>query len=191
MNSFLASVQTTAFRMAFGAVGSEAEALDVVQDAMLTMAQRYAHKPATQWKPLFYRVLRNRITDSHRQAQRGRRRFTSLFQRSVEGEESSLLESEPAPVDDEPAQRVRDDRLSDAVVTAVAELPERQQQAFVLRAVEGMNVAETAQAMGCTGGSVKTHYSRALRALRERLQQAGWTPDGMSPATVTPTRELG
>jgi len=172
MDAFLRSVERRGFLMARVALGNEDDALDALQDAMLRLVQRYAERPAAEWRPLFYRILRNRITDTHR-----RRRIGSWLggwkpRRHEEDEDDAdpiqLLE-DPAPGN--PERLVAGERRGEALTKALGELPARQQQAFMLRCWEGLSTAETAQAMGCSEGSVKTHYFRALQALRERLEE--------------------
>ena len=168
-DAFLREVQASAFRLASMSLGNEADALDVCQDAMLTMAERYAHKPPSQWRALFFRVLRNRITDVHRRGQRWGKLFVGVFQRADDEDPNSVVDQTQAPAQTEPERAAMGDAEGERMLTALEILPERQRQAFVLRAVEGMDVRETAYAMGCTAGSVKTHYSRAMAALRRQL----------------------
>ena len=154
--------------MAVFAVNDNQDALDVVQDAMLTLAQKYASRPAVEWRPLFYRILRNRINDTHRSRQRWRRIFDG-FGRSDESQDDPVA-AVPGPVQQEPERRSELDTVTQALAEQVAGLPARQREAFLLRAWEGLDVAETALAMGCSSGSVKTHYSRAVHSLRAALQ---------------------
>lgn len=175
LNAFLEEVQASAFRLAVMSVRNEADALDICQDAMLTLAERYAHKPSSSWRPLFFRILRNRITDSHRSGQRRAKLFASFSWRSSTADPDDEPASDPiasaeAPNSAEPVIALEASDDGEQLVQAVEVLPERQRQAFVLRAVEGMDVRETAFAMGCSAGSVKTHYSRALTALRAQLE---------------------
>lgn len=157
--------------MAQFAVQDVDEALDIVQDAMLTLVRKYAHKPQDQWRPLFYRILKNRITDSHRRNMVKRRRFFA----GGSGQEDEYAGDDPiartpARESANPDRRAQLDGAAVELQDAVARLPTRQQQAFLLRALEGLNVADTALAMQCSQGSVKTHYSRALAALRLALE---------------------
>lgn len=171
IDRFLADVEKRAFRMAQVAVRDVDEALDIVQDAMLTLVRKYAHKPQDQWRPLFYRILKNRITDSHRRATVKRKLFFSgWFAHGEEEADDDPLERVPGRESSNPDRRLQLDGAADELQEAVGRLPARQQQAFLLRALEGLNVAETAQAMQCSQGSVKTHYSRALAALRVALE---------------------
>lgn len=166
LNRFLAGVEKKAFYMARAAVGDHDDALDIVQEAMITLVRKYSDKDEEQWRPLFYRILQNKITDWHRRSSFRRRLFGS---RSEEDDDS--LDEVPGLSSVEPAARVQLDESTAKLIDLVAELPLRQQQAFLLRSLEGLNVSETAKAMGCSQGSVKTHYSRAVHSMREQLQE--------------------
>jgi RNA polymerase sigma-70 factor (ECF subfamily) len=168
LDSFLAGVERRAFRMALFAVGNRDDALDIVQEAMLKLVQRYRHRPAAEWPPLFYRILQSRMRD-HLRRERIRRRWRIWFGGSDE-QAADPLESLPAPVDADPAIQAQDEGILRAIEAAVQALPLRQQQAFLLRAWEGLDVADTARAMDCSEGSVKTHYARALQSLRRQLE---------------------
>lgn len=172
LNRFLASVEKRAFGMAQIAVRNADDALDIVQDAMLTLAVKYAAKPENQWRPLFYRILQNRITDFHRRST-VRGRVFALFNGTAGGdtEQSDVLANTPGRESQQPDTRLQLDGVVDGLEQALGGLPPRQQQAFLLRVWEGLSVADTAVAMGCSQGSVKTHYSRATHALREQLQE--------------------
>lgn len=170
MEVFLESVQRRAFRMARFALGNPDDALDVVQEAMTALVGRYRHRPAKEWKVLFYRILRNKIHDWHRR-RRIRLRWHAWFApKDAAGEEAGdPIEALPDNGYASPAeQHLMEDAVA-AVDAAVHQLPLRQQQAFLLRAWEEMSVSETAAAMQCSEGSVKTHYSRAVQRLRQML----------------------
>lgn len=157
--------------MAQFAVKDVDEALDIVQDAMFTLVRKYAHKPSDQWRPLFYRIVQNRITDFHRRNTVKRRIFfTSWISVDDEDGIQDPIEAAPAAQSANPDRRMQLDGATDELQAAVGRLPARQQQAFLLRALEGLNVAETATAMKCSQGSVKTHYSRAVHSLRSALE---------------------
>jgi len=168
IDQFLASIERRAFRMADIATNNPDDALELVQDAMLAFVRSYANKPAEQWKPLFYRVLQNRIIDWHRRS-KVRNRWMVWLKREPESD-MDPIQSMPDPVRGDADIQVGRDDATEAMVNALKKLPDRQQQAFILRAWEGMNVAATATAMGCSSGSVKTHYSRALTRLRKELE---------------------
>lgn len=169
LDGFLAGAERRAFRMARLATGSRDEALDIVQDAMLALARRYAGREPAEWGPLFHRILQSRIRDWYRRQQVRRRVFGWLSA----GEEDSgdPLEAVADERGAGPAGEHAQARFSEALERALRRLPLRQQQVFLLRAWEGLNVAETARAMGISEGSVKTHYSRAVHALREQLEE--------------------
>ncbi len=155
--------------MARFATSNTDEALDLVQDAMLDFVKRYTGRPAAEWHVLFYRILHSRITDWYRRAAvRNRVRYWFMPD-DEEGEDPINTIADPAAPD--PAELVIRRDTGEALEKAVRQLPLRQRQAFLLRAWEGFDVAQTAAAMGCSEGSVKTHYSRAVHTLR------GWLED--------------
>jgi RNA polymerase sigma-70 factor (ECF subfamily) len=169
MDRFLADVERRAFRMADIAVRNRDDALDIVQDTMLRFVKSYADRPTDEWAPLFYRVLRNRIVD-HQRSSNVRRRIFGWISPSGDPDEPA----DPGAVAPDLAMRTPEqqtglDESMSALQQAIGKLPDRQQQAFLLRTMEGLNVAATAVAMGCSDGSVKQHYYRAVRALRAAL----------------------
>jgi RNA polymerase sigma-70 factor (ECF subfamily) len=169
LNQFLAGVELKAFKIAQAALRHEDDALDAVQDAMLQLARAYADRPAQEWKPLFYRILENRIRDmQRRRTVRGRVIAWLPFRGDEDEEEPDPIAQAPSP-DPQPPRRLELDQAMATLEKALGELPRRQQQAFLLRTLEGLDVAQTAVAMGCSQGSVKTHYFRALQALRAQL----------------------
>lgn len=152
-------------------VGDTDEALDLVQDAMLGFVRRYSARPEAEWNALFYRILQNRITDWYRRAA-VRNRFRAWFGNPGEDDEKEdpiqTLADKASP---DPVTSLIHSDAAEAMKSAILSLPLRQRQAFLFRAWEGMDVAQTAFAMGCSEGSVKTHYSRAVHALRELLKE--------------------
>jgi len=170
LDKFLAGVERRAFQMARMAVRDADEAMDIVQDAMIKLARNYANRPSDEWRPLFYRILNNRIRDWQRRRVVRNKLFGWLPGTFVDDEDEGGDPYQDVPgTTHGPTEQLM---LSDAMVTlqaALRELPARQQQAFCLRNIEGLDVAQTAMAMGCSEGSVKTHYSRAVHTLRERL----------------------
>lgn len=169
LDAFLASVERRAFRMAEIATRDRDEALDLVQDAMLQLSRRYAGRPAEEWPALFYRILENRIRDwQRRQTVKNRLFFWRAPARDGEDEEDPMaLIAEPGAGPHEDVQRAEQMRCLEQ---ALHGLPARQREAFELRLWEGLSVEETARAMGCSDGSVKTHLHRALAALRQELE---------------------
>ena len=169
LDQFLASVEKRAFKIAQIGLRNDDDALDAVQDAMMKLVQSYAARPAEEWRPLFHRILANRIRDmQRRRTVRGRIMAWLPARDSEDDEEFDPIAQAPSQ-DAGPAKRLELDEAIGALETAVADLPPRQQQAFLLRNFEGLDVSETASAMGCSEGSVKTHYFRALENLRGRL----------------------
>lgn len=167
MDRFLADVERRAFRIADIAVRNADDALDIVQDSMMRFVRRYSAKPENEWAPLFFRVLRNRIID-HQRGQSVRGRVMAWFSRPDDDREDPVA-SAPDPSMRNPEQQAGLDDAMSALEQAVGELPERQREAFLLRTMEGLDVADTATAMGCSDGSVKQHYYRAVRSLRAAL----------------------
>ena len=169
LEQFLASVEKRAFRIAQLGLRNDDDALDAVQDAMMKLVQSYGSRSSEEWRPLFYRILANRIRDlQRRRTVRGRIMSWLPGRDAEDDEEFDFVAQAPSP-EVNPARRLELDEAIGALETAIAELPPRQQQAFLLRNFEGLDVGETASAMGCSEGSVKTHYFRALAALRARL----------------------
>jgi RNA polymerase sigma-70 factor (ECF subfamily) len=170
LNQFLAGVELKAFKIAQAALRHEDDALDAVQDAMLQLARAYSDRPAEEWKPLFYRILENRIRDmQRRRTVRGRVISWLPFRGNDEDDEEQDPIAQAPSFDPQPPRKLEISETMDALERAIEALPRRQQQVFMLRTLEGMDVAETATAMGCSEGSVKTHYFRALQSLRAQL----------------------
>lgn len=140
------------------------EALDIVQDAMFTLAQKYSSRPAEEYAPLFHTILYSKINDWHRK-QKVRNRWRVFVNRSPD-EQSNIEDTVPQSLFREPEQQMLELEDAEQMYALIKKLPQRQQQALILRAWEGYNVAETAKIMKCSEGSVKTHYSRAVHALR-------------------------
>ncbi|SKA82982.1 RNA polymerase sigma-70 factor, ECF subfamily [Thiothrix eikelboomii] len=169
INHFLASVEKRAFITARLATQNEDDALDIVQDAMLGLVQHYSEHPAVEWGALFHSVLHSKINDWHRRRQ-VRQRWRVFFHDSAEAEELPEPDELVAQTQFlEPDRQLQNDELSQRLVELIGQLPLRQQQALVLRAWEGYDIAETAKIMGCSEGSVKTHLARAIRQMRDYL----------------------
>ncbi len=170
LNDFLVGVERKAFRMAVMAIGNHDDALDIVQDSMLVFVSRYNKRPINEWTPLFYRVLQSRITDSHRRAL-VRNRFRVWFNwNGSEDSREDPLEQLPDSASAQPDNIIECSQTTAVLKRALKDLPLRQQQAFLLRYWEGLDTRETAIAMSCSQGSVKTHLSRAIHALRGCLE---------------------
>jgi RNA polymerase sigma-70 factor (ECF subfamily) len=170
LDRFLRTVERRALRMAEFAAGSREEALDLVQDAMFGFVRHYADKPEAEWAPLFYRVLDSRLNDWHRRRQVRTRWLDALVRPGDDDAQDPL--AQVADTDDPgPLLRLAGSQAATALDAALTALPLRQRQAFLLRVWEGFDVATTAATMRCSEGSVKTHLSRALSALRRRLEE--------------------
>jgi RNA polymerase sigma-70 factor, ECF subfamily len=168
LERFLAGIERRAFVMARMATGNAEEALDLVQDSMLQLVRHYSGRDEGEWGPLFHRILQRRIYDWYRRT-RVRNRWRHWFNRN-DDTDGDPLENLVDPAAVEPPEAIGNDRAMVAMQAAIAQLPLRQQQAFLLRAWQGFDTEETARAMKCSEGSVKTHYSRAVHALREKLK---------------------
>ena len=180
---FLKSVEKRAFKRAVYAVRSDDAALDIVQDAMMRLAEKYADRPAAELPLVFQRILSNATMDWFRRekVRTGVIQSLSAFDPGGGGDgEFDALEMLHA-LEDTLGTESAVDAVSRAQVlrsidAAVAALPPRQREAFLLRYWEEFDVAETAAVMGCSQGSVKTHCSRAVHALAKALRTKGITP---------------
>lgn len=166
LNQFLAQAEKRAFRMAQIATGNREEALDIVQDAMMMLVRKYSDRNEDEWGALFYRIVQNRIRDWYRR-QKVRNIWHSWFGNSEEDDQG--IESLPEIISNNPEKKVSLHHMTEQLEKALSDLPLRQQQTFLLRAWEGLDVKQTAQALGISEGSIKTHYSRAVHSLREAL----------------------
>ena len=176
LNRFLAEVERRALRIAEISVRDRDDALDLVQDAMIKLCRSYGERPSNEWTPVVYRILQNGVRDWHRR-QAVRNRVMVWFGRGRNDEDDYVVVAgAPDPIGRSPDEELVNAEAMGSLELAVSDLPARQREAFMLRTFEGLNVAGTALAMGCSEGSVKTHYSRAIHALRERLEEHG--PDG-------------
>lgn len=169
LDRFLAGVECRAFRMAQIATGCDDEALDLVQEAMLKLVERYGTRAEAEWGPLFHRILQSKIRDWYRRT-KVRSRWRLWLSRDEDGGEAEdPLEAIADAVTPLADHQLQTKEAAAALDAALRMLPLRQQQAFLLRAWEELDVAQTAEAMGCSEGSVKTHYFRAVRTLRTLL----------------------
>lgn len=173
LDAFLASVERRAWLIARLSTRDDDVAFDIVQDTMLRMFERYADKPSEERSALFFRILNNRITDHHRR--RGFDRLIRWFGERGDSisETSDMPEAVDQLADDSagPEARADVDELGNTLRRALDSLPQRQRQVFLLRQWQGMSVAETAFALSISQGSVKTHLSRAMDAMRFSLQE--------------------
>lgn len=179
LSDFLVQVERRAFKQAVFAVHDDHSALDIVQDAMMRLAEKYGSRPADELPMLFQRILQNAIRDYFRR-HKVRALWTTLlssFSFNKEGDEQDPLETLEVESDsnhfENPANQLDRAQTLAVIEEALEKLPARQREAFVLRYWEDMDVAETAAAMGCSEGSVKTHCSRAVHALAAMLKGKG------------------
>jgi RNA polymerase sigma-70 factor (ECF subfamily) len=179
LNDFLANVERRAFKQAVYAVRKDEAALDIVQDAMIKLAEKYGDKPLAELPMLFQRILQNTILDYFRR-EKVRNTWVSLFSgfsREGEDEEFDILSSyeaeEGSAAAESSADQVERAETLKLIEAEIQKLPARQREAFLMRYWQDMDVAETAEAMGCSEGSVKTHCSRATHALAEALKAKG------------------
>ncbi len=169
LDAFLASVERRALRIAEIATRDRDEALDLVQDAMFQLARRYARRPPAEWPPLFYRILENRVHDWRRRHARHGHLFADPEWGDLRGAADDALERIADPAQPDGMAALQSQQSMQRLEAALRALPRRQREAFELRIWEGLSVDDTASAMGCSDGSVKTHLSRALQALRRQL----------------------
>lgn len=181
LSDFLASVERRAFKQCVFSVQDEEAALDIVQDAMMRLAEKYADRPPAELPLLFQRILQNGVRDHFRRG-KVRSTWTTLLSNlgmGGEDDDADPLETmevaESGSVPASPADRLEQAQVMAAIEEAVRALPERQREAFMLRYWEELDVSETARVMGCSEGSVKTHCSRATHALAKILKSKGIT----------------
>jgi len=180
LSAFLESVERRAFKQAVFAVRDEDAALDIVQDAMLRLAEKYGHRPVAELPMLFHRIVQNAIRDWFRR-QKVRSLWTTLLS-SLGGARGEEDDSDPLetlqPVDgsnviEAPGEQLERAQVLEIIEQELQKLPARQREAFIMRYWEELDVAETARVMGCSEGSVKTHCSRAAHALATALRARG------------------
>ena len=179
LSQFLSAVERRAYKQALYAIRNEHTALDIVQDAMIKLAEKYGDKPAAEFPMLFQRILQNTIRDYHRR-QKVRNAWTTLFSSLPPNNESEEYDPLDSLKDDDnqsapptPENALQQRQIIALIEQALVKLSSRQREAFLLRYWEGMDTSETAAAMGCTEGSVKVHCSRATHALAETLKAKG------------------
>lgn len=168
LNQFLADNEKRAFRMAQFATGNRDDALDIVQEAMIKLVNKYRYLPEQDWPPLFHRIVQRQITDWHR-SQTIRQKFFGWLPTTNEQQTETSLDQVEDLSARTPDMHLLNEQAIELLQAELQLLPLRQRQAFLLRCWQGLNTAETAAAMGCSTGSVKTHYHRALNVLRNKL----------------------
>ena len=179
LSDFLASVEKRAFKRTVYHVRDEEAALDIVQDSMMKLAEHYGDKPPNELPMLFQRILSNCTLDFFRRQKTRNALFSNLsdFESAAEDGDFDLLETYTSPEHSQQVESAEDSTRRAQVLreieAGIQELPARQREAFLMRYWEDMDVAETAAAMGCSEGSVKTHCSRAVQALSKALKAKG------------------
>jgi RNA polymerase sigma-70 factor, ECF subfamily len=181
LEAFLKSIERRAFKQAMFAVRDQEAALDIVQDAMLRLAEKYGHRPASELPLLFHRIVQNAVRDWYRR-QKVRSLWTTLLSSLSGGSDDedrdpleTLEAADGSNPQNAPAEQLEQSQVIEIIEQELTRLPERQRQAFIMRYWEELDVAETAKAMGCSEGSVKTHCSRATHALAIALKARGIT----------------
>ncbi len=192
LSDFLASVERRAFKQTAYAVRDDHAALDIVQDSMMKLAEKYGDHAVTEFPMLFQRILQNTMRDFWRR-QKVRNLWTTLLS-SFSGNDADSEERDPLETidveddSDEPSAVLAKNQTIALIELALQKLPLRQREAFVLRYWEEMDVAETAEIMGCSDGSVKTHCSRAVHALAIELRKQGLDKIGLSNVTLNESK---
>jgi RNA polymerase sigma-70 factor (ECF subfamily) len=171
LDAFFRNHEKKALRLARFTLGEREDALDAVQEAMTRLVRSYAERPQEEWAPLFYRILHNTVHDVLRRRQRRRILPLAFPAGEQEGEEAPAEFADPAAID--PLDACVREELATRLSAALVRLPRRQREAFTLRVLVEADVATTARSMGCSAGSVKTHLSRAMAALRRDLRSDG------------------
>jgi len=181
LNEFLKSVERRAFKRTVYAVRDPDAALDIIQDSMIRLCNSYADRPSSEWPMLFQRILSNATLDWFRRQKVRNAVFQNIgdIEANV-GDDDGDFDLLAALKVDEPATEGAEEGASrteilTAIESEIQNLPARQREAFLLRYWEELDVAETAAAMGCSEGSVKTHCSRAVQALSKALHSRGIT----------------
>jgi RNA polymerase sigma-70 factor (ECF subfamily) len=177
---FLTSIERRAFKQTVYAVRDDDAALDIVQDAMIKLAEKYGDRPLAELTLLFQRILQN-VTHDHFRRQKVRNTWVSLFSSfgNADDDDFDPLETiegqEHTSGSESSQEKLERDQVLTLIDAEIQKLPARQREAFLMRYWEDMDVAETAAAMGCSEGSVKTHCSRATHTLAAALKAKGIT----------------
>ena len=174
MDTFLAQVEYKAFKIAQYALRNEQTSLDVVQDAMFKLVEKYSNRPESEWPALFFTILNNRITDVRRwrMLREAAGKTVSIFRSRDEVEEDLIetgLGADKNPPQEQPERALLAKQLRNEIDKALEHLSDRQRQVFILREWQGMSVRDTATVLGCSEGSVKQHHFRAMNSLRGQL----------------------
>ncbi len=165
LDIFLREHQKQAYAIALMSVKQESDAMDVIQETMLAFVKSYQHKPSDNWRPLFYRVLQNKINDHHRRQQGWRKYF---FSNNQTGETTEpAISQDPSPL-----RLIETMNQGQAMIGFLQQLPTQQKQVMIYRHWQQLSVAETAEVMQISAGSVKTHLHRATQKLQQLAGQA-------------------
>lgn len=159
LDIFLRDQQKEAYAIALLNTRQPEDALDVVQEAMIAFVTAYQHKPQDQWKPLFYRILHNKMNDHHRKRKHWLKHF-------FQGSDSDQVAAEQAAELPSPAARLITAEQGQALVEQISQLPVRQRQVIIYRHWQQLSVGETAAIMQISEGSVKTHLHRAMQQIQ-------------------------
>lgn len=165
LNQFFIAHEKKAYAIAFMSLKNQEDALDVVQDVMIKFVQKYSNKEESCWQALFYRMINNRVTDFHRANTKKKSLFSFL---TNQDEQETVIDIEDTQQIDI-VNQINNEMTISHLQAALNDLPTRQLQSFMCRIWEGLSVAETAQSMKCSQGSVKTHLFRALSHLRSKV----------------------
>ena len=182
LSDFLKSVEKRAFKRSVYHVRDEDAALDIVQDSMMKLAEHYGDKPAAELPLLFQRILSNSTLDYFRRQKTRNAVFSNMSDfESPDGDgDFDLLEAFAGASDSQQIESAEEStrraQMLHEIELQIQALHNRQREAFLMRYWEEMDVAETAVAMGCSEGSVKTHCSRAVQALAKALRAKGILP---------------
>ena len=180
LSDFLVATERRAFKQAMFAVRNEESALDIVQDSMMKLAEKYGDRPLDEFPMLFQRILQNTIRDYYRRS-KVRSLWTTLLSSFSPGDDEEYDPLETMEVEsgsytpNTPDGHLLQAQVLGIIEKEIQELPARQREAFLMRYWQDMDVAETASAMGCSEGSVKTHCSRATHTLAAALKVKGIT----------------
>lgn len=181
LTDFLRGAERRAFKRTVYAVRNDDAALDIVQDSMIRLAEKYSDRPPEELPLLFQRILSNATLDWFRRQKVRNAVFQNFSDFESQGFEAdfdlleSLESSDASTANESAAETVSRAQMLALIDGEVAQLPARQREAFLLRYWEDLDVAETAEVMGCSEGSVKTHCSRAVHALAKALRKKGIT----------------
>lgn len=166
LDQFLARFETEAYKVSLIVTQNREDALEVVQDSMLKLVQKYSHKSVAEWRLLFFRILQNKLRDYQRRQQV--KKFFHFASSKTEHEPDPVEQiTDPAP--SSPENKLHSEHALDNIQQLLTQLPLRQREVFLLRAWQEFSTRETAFALSISEGSVKTHYKRAIDYLRSQL----------------------